>query len=143
MRDPIRVCVVDVFPMLLEGIAALLEPALDLVVAAVTRDYRLIISLCLQHRPDVLLLGMDTPNAGTWWGQAKDYVTWDTSDTPSNSKPNIACWTGSPGHVAYAGNYSGGTDVDITEMSWCDFCDQTREISIWDPTGFAYRHTFP
>ena len=63
VSDPIRVSVIDAFPTLREGIVALLEPEHDLVVVTVTGDYGSITLLCLQQRPDVLLLGMDTPDA--------------------------------------------------------------------------------
>lgn len=78
-------------------------------------------------------------DAGTWWGQVKDYPDWTRHTVaPKKNQQNIAYWNGNPGHVAFIANYSGGGTVDITEMSWCNSCFNARNVSINNPYGFIY-----
>lgn len=78
-------------------------------------------------------------DAGTWWNQVPNYSGWTRNATPPTYKRSIAYWTGIPGHVAYVGNYTGGTSVTYTEMSWCTSCGATYTVSVWSPDGYIYR----
>ncbi|RLC85976.1 MAG: hypothetical protein DRI37_07470 [Chloroflexi bacterium] len=76
-------------------------------------------------------------DAGTWWGQVPDYPDWSRSTgSPRRYQENIAWWSGSPGHVAYVANYTGGNDTSITEMLWCQSCYRARTIPISGPSGY-------
>ncbi|MBL1128625.1 MAG: CHAP domain-containing protein [Chloroflexi bacterium] len=76
-------------------------------------------------------------DAVTWWGQVPDYPDWTRhTAAPKQNQENIAYW--SAGHVAYIANYTGGPNVNITEMSNCASCFNARQISIDDPYGFIY-----
>ncbi|MBK7894348.1 MAG: CHAP domain-containing protein [Anaerolineaceae bacterium] len=80
-------------------------------------------------------------NAGTWWGQVNDHSAWTQSSQPVTGGMSIACWGGSPGHVAHAANWSGSGNVTITEMSWCQPCDGTRAIAASSPSqGWTYSY---
>ena len=79
-------------------------------------------------------------DAWTWWGQVPDYSSWTRNSIPPTNKPSIAWWGGDPGHVAHVAQYSGGsTTVDITEMSYCTSCGNSRNIDRYDPGGYIYR----
>lgn len=88
-----------------------------------------------------------TGDAHTWYGQAQDHSQWTTASTPSTYNPSIGCWdrwqgvAGAYGHVAYAGNYSGGSSVYITEMNCGSTgCASGESIGYMDPgQGWAYR----
>lgn len=78
-------------------------------------------------------------NAGTWWNQAKDHYLWVQSSLPVVGGMSIACWAGGTGHVAHAANWSGSGDVSITEMTWCESCDNSRNIAASNPSqGWIY-----
>lgn len=78
-------------------------------------------------------------NAGTWWSQVPDYSDWGRSTTtPRTNQENIVWWSGSPGHVAYAPNYTGGGTIYITEMSWCATCRHTRTINLPAANGYIF-----
>ncbi len=78
-------------------------------------------------------------NAGTWWGQVPTYASWRRGTRPQRGLANIAWWGGDPGHVAYVGDYQGGEQVTISEMSWCNSCGRTRTIPVTDPWGYIWR----
>jgi len=82
-------------------------------------------------------------NAGTWWGQVPTYASWRRGTRPQRGLANIAWWGGDPGHVAYVGDYQGGEQVTISEMSWCNSCGRTRTIPVTDPWGYIWRATGP
>lgn len=81
-------------------------------------------------------------DAGTWWSQVPNYSDWSRGSQPKKNQENIAWWskTSSPpyGHVAYASNYTGGSNITISEMLWCNSCGRTRTISITQPRGYIY-----
>ena len=77
-------------------------------------------------------------DAGTWWSQVPNYSGWLRSSLPRADQANIAWWSGSPGHVAYVSNYTGGSNVTISEMLWCTSCGRTRTISRTTPGGYIY-----
>lgn len=77
-------------------------------------------------------------DAGEWWNQVPDYPDWARGGLPRKNQENIVWWSGSPGHVAYAANYTGGNNITISEMSWCESCGRTRTIEITRPNGYIY-----
>lgn len=82
-------------------------------------------------------------DAGSWWDQVPDYLYWKRRTvSPKSNQENIAWWSyaasPSSGHVAYVANYTGGSTVSITEMSWCTSCYNARSISISTPSGYIY-----
>ncbi|HLF25740.1 MAG TPA: CHAP domain-containing protein [Anaerolineae bacterium] len=78
-------------------------------------------------------------DAGTWWSQVPNYPDWSRSTTtPRKNQWNIAWWSGSPGHVAHAPNYTGGNTIYITEMSWCTTCRHSRTINLTDANGYIF-----
>lgn len=77
-------------------------------------------------------------DAGTWWSQVPNYADWTRAGSPKANRENIAWWSGSPGHVAYAANYTGGSNITISEMLWCTSCGRTRTIAISRPNGYIY-----
>lgn len=77
-------------------------------------------------------------DAGTWWSQVPDYPDWTRAGSPKKNRENIAWWSGSPGHVAYAANYTGGSNITISEMAWCTSCGRTRTIPITRSNGYIY-----
>jgi len=77
-------------------------------------------------------------DAGTWYSKVPDYPGWQRGSQPSLWRPNIAWWSGSPGHVAYLDNYTGGTSITISEMKWCTSCGQTRTIPYTNPDGYIW-----
>lgn len=81
-----------------------------------------------------------TGDAGTWWGQVPDHSYWrQSSYPPIGGDMAIACWSGSPGHVAHTNYWSGSGDVSITEMFWCSSCPSSRSIPYTTPTqGWIY-----
>ena len=62
MNNLIQICVVDSFPIACEGVVKLLEPEADIVIAAQSINYENALLLCRQKSPDVLVLGMVTPD---------------------------------------------------------------------------------
>ncbi len=76
-------------------------------------------------------------DAGTWWSQVPDYPDWRRGSSPHIGQ-NIAWWSGSPGHVAFVPNYTGGVNVTITEMMWCTSCRRTRTIPATNPSGYMW-----
>jgi hypothetical protein len=77
-------------------------------------------------------------DAGTWWSQVPNYPDWTRAGGPKKNQENIAWWSGSPGHVAYAANYAGGSNITISEMLWCKSCGRTRTIATTLPNGYIY-----
>ncbi len=78
-------------------------------------------------------------DAGTWWDQVPDYPDWSRGGQPRrNPGENIAWWSGSSGHVAHVANYTGGSNISITEMMWCTICYRARTISVSTPSGYIY-----
>ena len=76
-------------------------------------------------------------DAVLWWGQVPNYPDWTHHTVaPKKNQENIAYWN--TGHVAYIANYTGGANVNITEMSWCTSCYNARAVSIDNPYGFIY-----
>ena len=69
-------------------------------------------------------------DAGTWWSQVPNYPDWARGGIPKKYQENIVWWSGSPGHVAYAANYTGGSNITISEMLWCTSCGRTSTIAI-------------
>ena len=65
MNKSIRVLVVDPFPVVRQGLFSLLQPAADLDLVAETDDNINAIPLCSQKLPDVLILGVITPDLST------------------------------------------------------------------------------
>lgn len=85
-----------------------------------------------------------TGNAETWWGQVPDYPEWNRSTSGPSCLASIACWSGSPGHVAYAAYWSGTGNVGISEMSWCTDCGSSRSISPSNPSqGWIFKGSGP
>lgn len=83
-------------------------------------------------------------DAGTWWSQVPDYPDWGrNTTTPRTNRENIAWWSGSSGHVAYAPNYTGGNTIYITEMSWCTSCYHSRTINLADANGYIFEKNPP
>ncbi|MBK7894349.1 MAG: response regulator transcription factor [Candidatus Promineifilaceae bacterium] len=62
MNNLIQICVVDSFPIACEGVVKFLEPEADIVIAAQSINYENALLLCRQKSPDVLVLGMVTPD---------------------------------------------------------------------------------
>lgn len=62
MNNSISICVVDSFPVVREGAVKLLEAEVDIVVVAESTNYKDALPLCLQQRPDLLVLGVVTPD---------------------------------------------------------------------------------
>ena len=93
-----------------------------------------------------------TGNAGTWWGQVPNFVEWKRdSSNPPTGKRSIA-WQSSSvappyGHVAYIDTYSGGTNVNITDMCCgentpagpCWSCSRSASRPKSSYGGFIYR----
>ncbi|MGB9873221.1 MAG: CHAP domain-containing protein [Anaerolineae bacterium] len=77
-------------------------------------------------------------NAGTWWNQVPNYANWRRGYRPQRGE-NIAWWGGNPGHVAYVSNYQGGSQVTISEMSWCESCGRSRTVAVTNPGGYIWR----
>ncbi len=84
-------------------------------------------------------------DAGTWWNQVPNYYyDWGrNTTTPRTNQENIVWWSGAPGHVAYASNYTGGNTISITEMSWCATCRHSRTINIAAANGYIFEKNPP
>lgn len=93
-----------------------------------------------------------TGNAGTWWGQVPNFVEWKRdSSNPPTGKRSIAWQSTSAappyGHVAYIDTYSGGTNVNITDMCCgenaptgsCWPCNRSANRPKSNYGGFIYR----
>jgi len=82
-----------------------------------------------------------TGNAKTWWGQVPNYAGWTRNSYPPTNRSSIG-WhgRGSYGHVAYIASYSGGSTVNITDMTcntaWS--CVRTTSKSLSYFGGYIY-----
>ncbi len=94
-----------------------------------------------------------TGDAGTWWGQVPNYTAWARqTGAPPYNKRSIAWQSGTPGHVAYIAAYSGGANVNITDMCCgpdgqpplnCWACVRTTPKPVSNYGGFIYRVNEP
>lgn len=94
-----------------------------------------------------------TGNAGTWWGQVPNFTAWQRqTGAPPTNKRSIAYQSGNPGHVAYIASYSGGANVNITDMCCgpdgqpplnCWPCDRAVNRPVANYSGFIFRVNEP
>lgn len=90
-----------------------------------------------------------TGDAGTWWGQVPNFTAWRRqTGAPPTNKRSIAWLSGTPGHVAYIATYSGGSNVNITDMCCgtapaCWACVRTTSKPTSNYGGFIYRANEP
>jgi DNA-binding NarL/FixJ family response regulator len=63
-RDPIRVLIADDHPLILDGLAAVIDAAPGLRVVARATDGRTAVELGRQHRPDVVVFDLQMPGLG-------------------------------------------------------------------------------
>ena len=81
-------------------------------------------------------------DAGTWWSQVPNYADWSRGGLPRKNQENIVWWSATQkppyGHVAYAANYTGGTNITVSEMLWCTSCGRTKSYAITNPGGYIY-----
>lgn len=118
----IRVLVVDDHPVVCDGVSAQLSTCAGISIIGLAASGAEAISVCVEHRPDVVLLDLRLPDL-----PAHEIVRKIVSASPTSK---IVLFTAFPEHAGVAAALAtGATGLLVKDISSSDLCAAIREVA--------------